>query len=519
MNKNWDEIRGKANREQNVPTKTFTHDGTQYALTGDHDRAHSHFHEARAHLGKMKRMNINNLPIITGERSYDDGTIATFKIVHGKEDIHITSPMAQLEIPPVEKPKGITEEIEQIVPVIRSVDNTHWVACMSGTFEPPYYHFPNSFEIPAEAFDDSIETDLDGQLISNGTSEYGGSIEPPELYFKAQTGQRDTGTTADQDYINLYEDLRYSATVDPSYATLSEEDYNHQTTLPGVWEFCYEIIDGVHAVYADSWSHDHTFSRDLEYNGELVPGLQKKYRSYVSRGGAWKAAGWNVENLDDPVPPLRLVVPPDGFQGAGYLAWDYLAPYYKGVSIEIDNVSNFASAYSLLTIDQLNSYSSPIECAWPSYQFPWDDVVTHKRNYSFQVNEKVFVFHSPPDFSDEISGGYLTFWIDPTGADDLHYDLYCPSNRLKYYGKEDPENAIGLMCGISREFPADYSGYTYLGFYYNYIGPNNDGQSTLFIPDITTEMQHIIPNVEGINDTVMFAGEIFLGLVKYEIEV
>ena len=147
MNTNWDEIRGKTEREQNVPTKTFTHNGTQYALTGDHQRAHSHFHEARAHLGKMKMINVNNLPIISGIKYFDDGSVATFKVVHGKEDIHITSPMAQLGGGVSSEKKG-TREIETLIPcfIVTAADEysdeiVGYIASMGGSFTGPYQWF------------------------------------------------------------------------------------------------------------------------------------------------------------------------------------------------------------------------------------------------------------------------------------------------------------------------------------------------------------------------------------------
>ena len=88
--------------------------------------------------------------------------------------------------------KKITERTEMqdmIVPLIRSTDNKYWVACLSGTFEGPYYAFENIQEITAEEMDDNAESELDGRMIATGTSPLNGA-DSPQLFFIAQSGIR-----------------------------------------------------------------------------------------------------------------------------------------------------------------------------------------------------------------------------------------------------------------------------------------------------------------------------------------
>ena len=510
MNKNWDEIRGKANQEQNVPIKTFTHDGTQYALIGDPDRAHSHFHEARAHLGKMKRMNVNNLPIISGERSYDDGTITTFKIVHGKEDVHIISPMAQLEISPVKEPEEEIVEVEQIVPVIRSVDNTHWVVCMSGTFEGPYYHFSNVFEIPAAAFDDNIEIDLDGQLISIGEDEYDGSVSPPELYFIAQTG---VSPEAD--------DCEWETVVDadePRYTELSVGEKKAFYVLSGTccvtgYPTGWGNPNGAKACYIMS-PPPYSFTKQ-HHNIFKVFGSPAALpdASLIETGNIFSI---NATGCTDPWDDCATAV---GFALDLYdVRVDGVGPstnypgianstnvvrttsisefgFHKSIRLEQDNVDNVAACYRVMEETE-TSLSSPTVtggCAeWVSSGYPTEsDEFLY--SYFFRVGSEVFTIQEP-------------------SSDDPVYMQHL-FNQVKYYGPDSIAKVTGMMSAVRYEAST---------FEYYYYGTNSAGDlagptqfaATFINPDWT----HEIENVIGLEDGIKFRGEIFLALVKYEIE-
>jgi hypothetical protein len=521
MNKNWDEIRGKAEPEQNVPTKTFTHQGTQYALTGDLDRAYSHFHEARAHLGKMKRMNVNELPIISGQQSFDDGSIATYKLVHGKEDIHITSPMAQLEVKPTKEEKGSTEEIEQIVPVIRSIDNTHWIACMSGTFEGPYLHFPNIFEIPVEAFDDNIETDLDGQLISIGDNEYDGSINAPELYFIAQTGVRpeeDDLDWTDGESSGEAGTLTWSAT--PEIAKCYD--------LYGNW-----IMDAM-AVGAYSPTPGVTYSSRLTlWGGDYAP-----YYTEFSSSSGGKVAD-NVPHYaihsdavfaSDPSPPsdeeMRLQVKEK------FDSWyaieaslnppfkDWNVRYYENTSSHIQSEQSLFDAENSIRAERGGSSKS---CSGYSIH-EQSSTTTRTQNYPYPSTtqtsngwvyggDAIYTTTETESFSDYFQVDDRKYLLAEHSG---YYPAYVPAyfNKMKYYNTDSIAAITGMMSAGIRE-----DGGTYSWFKYYYVGPNNHNEitETVFGTD-NGAWRHIIPNVEGIDDTVMFEGEIFLGLVKYEIE-
>ena len=494
MNTNWDEIRGKAEREQNVPTKTFTHDGTQYALTGDHQRAHSHFHEARAHLGKMKMINVNNLPIISGIKYFDDGSVATFKVVHGKEDIHIVSPMAQLggEIPPVPK-KGI-EEIEQIVPVIRSVDNLHWVACMSGTFEGPYYHFPNTFEIPEEAFDDNAEVDLNRQLISIGISPIEDSIEPPELYFIAQTGVRPEGD-------------EYELVPDSS----ASSDLSHTGNTVQV---CGDV--GL----TDTSGTGHEFSsasEKINVFGQTLSIPESNTSTTVTRSRTWITCSAGIEDvysvcaedLATPYlpPAYEFFAQPHESYSEGdsrhitSSSLDYF-PWSGNESVrpERGNIENFAACYRHTTRNIENLGAREYDpCAVSAVDYVYDIIDTDTETFCdyFKVDEVEYPLRGE---SDSTYPRFLQKGLKYYNTDSIAATTAITAALAKY-----------LLDGVEDSWP------------YYYVGPNSrdDLTRTLFIPEPGAfgPDGHIIPNVEGLDDTVLFKGEIFLGLVKYEIEV
>jgi len=484
MNKNWDEIRGKAEREQNVPTKNFTHDGTQYALTGDHERAHSHFHEARAHLGKMKMINVNNLPIISGIKYFDDGSVATFKVVHGKEDIHIISPMTQLggEVPPV--PKKSVDEVEKIVPVIRSDDNLHWIACLSGTFEGPYYYFPNIHEIPATAFDDNVEADLDKQLISVGVDLIEDSIEPPGLFFIAQTG-----IIPDE-----YEWVDGDSGASEVISLLGQSS----TTCGGAMTW-YESLTGIHSNY--NTQDLLVLGTDIGIPSYSSSTEDVRSRKYITKsGGSVPPPPWTDTSLvdsfyfDDPLSSFS-----EGDDWIRTIINESTVPWNSqySVRIELDAYDNLAVCYRYHASSYYYHGARPFEpCSVP---FPDYDVltesITHQYCDYFRVDTSVFPLR------EESADAYPQY----------------EGNGLKYYGPENMAAITGLMAAGVRQFD-NFSDYMYC-----YVGPNSDNAlSTTLFPSIDGLSRHEMSGVMGISDAdllgVLFQGEIFLGLIKYEIE-
>ena len=514
MNTNWDEIRGKAEREQNVPTKTFTHDGTQYALTGDHQRAHSHFHEARAHMGQLKRINVNNLPIISGIKYFDDGSVAMFKVVHGKEDIHIVSPIAQLggEIPPVPK-KGV-DEVEQIVPVFRSIDNTHWVACLSGTFEPPYYHFPNTFEIPAEALDDNIETDLDKQFISIGITLIEDGIDLPELYFVAQTGGRPSAAEIEWKY--------YVDANEPYYRELSFSEKQAYYVFSGTCcEGGYEYIGGpgFKACYSMA-PPQHSFTKEHHQEFEVFGQVAALPNSESSESGTTTSvhAGGCSDVWGDCETAIGFAMA-DYTQAKDLVAWGSSYPgvanseitsFTRGIGllgddgrsirVERDNVDNVASCYSIAEATETHTHTASVSGGCVFTANVGEDVYTTKHSYSycFRVDDDIFFLRGPT-------------------TEQYPYYSQGFDNQVKYYNTDSIASVTGMMSAVLAEFDSPEG-----WLEYNYVGPNSGGTIATpvrFYAEVNDDAYtHIIPNVEGIDDTVLFRGEIFLGLIKYEIE-
>jgi len=388
---------------------------------------------------------------------------------------------------------------------------THWVACLSGTFEGPYYHFPNTFEIPAEAFGDNIEVDLDGQLISIGTAPIEDSITDPELFFIAQTGIRpDLGTGE-----ALTGDI--SAIYDPRY------DANNYGVVANVY-FISLVGDEIHCeIEYYPWSY-YSYDISFEYNdtfyitttvwGEILAIPERTF----SRNTTYEGEGASQYSVQ---PTSEL-----NFWGEYYSLREYSVPTIVSTSVEREAVANFACCYAQTEIESTSQRDAVSATCAEKYRDdppPYIENTVRRKPYYFQVNEDSYKFYDTPEKTDDLSSweldGYPYRWSEyPPGQ-----ICYVEENMLKYYGPESRAQITGIMCGRVEDSEVDEESGAYinrqcLGFYYNYVGPRHDGISTvLYIPE-AGQYEHIIPNVEGIDDTVLFKGEIFLGLIKYEIE-
>jgi hypothetical protein len=517
-----------------MSNRFFIHQGTEYKYSGNEGLAHSHFHEVRNHLLGIKRTNVNNLPIVYGTKRFDDGTVAQYQLIHGREIVNVSAP-----IPPVisgeeHVRRTIIEEIEQIVPVIRSIDNQYWCACLSGTFNGPYYIFKNIYDLPPESFDDEIETDIDRQLISIGTEQIEDSIDDPQLYFIAQTGIRDTATN---DLYDVHQDIRadtnYQVMFDPSYETnnLTAQWLNYAHSIIGFWTYCPPWDNSLPyiATFAVSFSANSMFNSYYLYKGNplIIPEIVRGAGD--TRNGL---VGTNVATNHNDGPVGALEVSPNilhSFYGESSRSYDIAQIVIKGISIE--SVNSFSCSYCQEEISETNSWTNPLpDCGFLMVkEIPWDSIVNVIRNYWLQVDDNAFIFYSPPDFIDSPTA--FTSLRDHTGPGEENTDQYeclSDSNMIKYYGPDSLGNSTGIMCGRVNKW--QYGSDIYKinesceKFIYSYIGPNNriNGvqhiTSTEFIPNITTDYKHIIENVKIDDVDIEFKGEIFLGIIKYEVE-
>jgi hypothetical protein len=467
----------------------------------------------------IKRTNVNNLPIVYGTKRFDDGTVAQYQLIHGREIVNVVAP-----IPPV--PSGeehirITriDEIEQIVPCMRSTDNKWWVACLSGTFEPGYYLFGNIYDIPSGAFDDTIETDLDGQLISEGQDPIEGE-ELPSLHFIAQTGRRDTGTTnAYEDGNFIFSDTRFSYVTDPRYSvdssTVKWSEYTN--SLYGHWVNCPPGYAGV-AVYDISYNYNETFFNYYTYTGEEIPISRSRIGFSQDFLGQAGTKTWGVDIEYNP-PPGPLGSGLKSFFGEVTFVFDYSKVIINGISIEESNM--FACFFCDQINDEIKNFNNgtgTCEEFATSQETPWNYETPHKRTYFFQVDGLAFAFYLPSVFSRSTSGFY--YLNEEYGPDEGYNDgCFCDSNMLKYYGEVSLADTTGIMCCRINTWNIDEYGLKIeekcAGFYYNYIGPNTETIKTTFFPQKDGGYTHLI---DGIPEEIEFKGEIFLGLVKYEVE-
>lgn len=531
-----------------IPGRIFVHDGVRYQLHGNRETCMSHFHEVRAHHSLIKLQNVNRLPQVFGSKEFDDGTAATHQIVNGIEDVTISAPIIEVEEEP--NPQSIRTEIEQVVPVMRSACNQYWVASLDGTFEEPYYLFRNINDIPAEAFDDDIEADMDGQEISEGADYIEDGVTAPLLYFVAQTGARDTGSRDDDSDTSVYGDQRFQVETDDSYTdnTTAKLWDDFRLTCSGYWQECLgEAPRPCVAVYPIDYTYDQTFYRDITFSGDTIDIGPTKLRfrqqlsglagialsdGYINGGEGGCAA-------KEPPTYLLIIDYESGlnkdtdiasFFGSAVHVWDYSMIFPKAISIEEENTGLFACHYCDQVFDETDNFSTGDPSCFDlaaSREIPWDYNVEYLRKYSFQVSSNSYVFYEPPTFTG-FADGYSDIYKERYGSDEdgaLQHRCLSRSNMIKYYGPDSKGKDCGIMCGVAESFTLGEDGYetdnSYLGFYYNYIGPNteNDISTKLFIPEDTNQKEHIIANVAGLDDSVVFKGEVFLGVIKYDIEV
>ena len=397
--------------------------------------------------------------------------------------------------------------VSQIVPCIRSVDNLWWVACLSGTFEGPYYAFKNIYEIPAEEMADDTEVALDNKLISVGTAPLGGG-GPPKLFFIAQTGERaEIGDGALNEDISITSDPRYEI-ADPNLIFT-----NYMASLTPYYELCMPL--GISVGYYDlSFSCFDTFYRDFTVWGELLDAPKRKFHYGKSYEGQSIRLGGD--------PPGVL----NHFGGEYHVITDYVVPAIKGIRAERENVNNSACCYAEFITDQDATYSNPyadcVDAVNGVAPDPLPETI-YRKPYYFQVGELTYQFYEPP-LSEVVfpPGLYVSPWMDNLPGPQVNVE----DNMMKYYGPESRAAMTGIMCGRvdTQEFTDDQwhdpieGTESCLGFYYNYIGPRNENEitTTVFIPD-NGEYEHIIPGVMYEGEDIIFKGEIFLGMIQYTV--
>ena len=382
--------------------------------------------------------------------------------------------------------------VSQIVPCIRSVDNLWWVACLSGTFDGPYYAFKNIYEISAEEMDDNVEVELDKKLISIGTAPLGGG-DLPKLFFIAQTGARPEGE-------------EYELVPDSSFS----RDMSHTGNSI---QICGEIAK------TDTSGTGHEFataSEKINVFGQTLNIPESNTSTTVTRTRTWITCSTGVDKIyevcgeslaEETLPSItEFFARPQISYSDGdrfHLSSTTIDCFPWGgnesVRSERANTENFAACYRCATRNIENLGARGYEpCAYTAPDYVYDIIDTDTETFCdyFKVDAVDYPLR---------------------GESESIYPRFS-QRGLKYYNTDSPA-AITAITAARADYLLD--GVTYSWPYY-YVGPNSDYDlaRTLFIPDsgVYGGDGHIIPNVIGLDDdTVMFEGEIFLGMIQYTV--
>lgn len=479
---------------------------TNIELRGDRYRAEQ---LSLANTGKLlhevrKNAAFQNLSIYAQRRNFIDAYSGEelgeiyIQIVHGAEDVIVTVPPVGKEVK--KEKRKIIEVISQIVPVIRSIDNAHWIACMSGTFDGPYVHFPNTKDISDDVFyvfDSELE--YHNKLISTGSVYISDGTTFPDLYLIAPTGEQ---PDEDGDHPEEYE-----------WVDNSTSDSTYQYGGYSIW-IC---PDGKLGGYRDDFSgneYNHIL-KNLHVFYNEVDGLIFSLNTDHSLSRAWIVC--SVAEEPGPVTEQDVV---DNCGGRDY-SWITQTVFFDatpgggGLSFE----------------DGLTTQNGQSDTPWSgSYSVRAERAIIQNFAVCYRTTETYYTATDNYPFEPCTSGETLTtqedsstFYCDYIRVDSEVFPLRdrTPSafpkffqQDIRYYNTDRGEATTALIASNKGNIETNYERWLYY-----YVGPNSEGDlaTTEFIPE-SEGIYHIIPNVSGIDDDVFFGGKVFLGLVKYEIE-
>lgn len=474
----------------------------------------SHFHELRAHLGLMKMTNVQNLPIVFGTKEFDDGTTARFQLIHGRESIDVFAPSP---ITGGEIVKTVKEDYERIVPVIRSVDDEYWVACLGGGFNGPYYAFRNIHGITAEQLEDNNEYDLDKTLISKGDLPLSETTGIPSLYFISQTGIRVDFTLSD----GIGGNLTNSTDQQDTFSDLFQAHWD--TLIPPPTEECYPNGTQDQWIYYNNLNHlfEPRTHQHVEYGGDTIPTKGNQFD--FDRRMVGIAVIDTSNHYFEPAIPSPL--DPKSFGGTTETTFDEHKTTIFGGSLEVADVSKGAFSLSYqLQVGSVATQDPYVDCTDKASRrgIDYGDFAPTSRVYNFQVEDEVFPYHTPPDVGSSIGGLSSLGSYDEllvAGAQECHTD----HNMIKYYGEESGAKRTGIMCARIHLYTGEWDPDTYedipgecVQFMYNYAKLSDTKENKVITTTFPAEAgvsEHTIPSAEGIDNTTMFKGEIFMGRI------
>lgn len=385
--------------------------------------------------------------------------------VHGAETIVVDVPSGGAFVPKEELWKVDQYRLKRIVPIIRSSDNLYWVACLGTGFDGPYYVFENINNITEAELDGTSDSLLHNTKISTGKGVLYGDLSP-ELFFIAQTG-----VVADPEKIENGDFEWVDVTETSTSTTYVGEETFYCPSMAVVYYWTGDDL-------ANQTSTLNVFGTPLSIPVEYWDSVEVQNNSFpwqdVSVEDFWTNAQFIGKEIIITDSGLRVDV----------------ADQYS-VRIEPGDLTNFAAHYKTETWTYNYhevTITDPCDSETPTTV---EETETTLYQDYFQVDSTVFPLR------DSTASAFPKFTI----AD------------LKYYNTDNP----AAITGILSEYVEVVSGTEYSIKYY-YVGPKSDNtlHTTEFIPG-AWRFQHIIANVSGIDDTVQFGGDIFMGRIEIEL--
>jgi hypothetical protein len=468
-------------------------------LRGDQVQARSlaQAHAERLLMNFRRGRSFQELQIASQEHNFlgpDGALVGSIRLVYagGQEIVVITAPPSK----PSRRElilKRLSEGA-QFVPVFRSKDNRHFVVCLSGTFEPPYYVFENTTDTKAEKFLAENESELDGKLIATGTTPLGDS-EAPSLIYVAQTGTvYDSGDVEyDESEVPDPDEIKSINQYNGDEWVVTDEVLSREPVC------CSSIGKGTMHVDVD-------FERNYGYNVYATISGQRlsipsesstvSTHTWGTMGRSnWNKGSYSCEELEDAIEDAWVNGPYSLF-GVGY---DLGVNYQHADStldiggelgvISMDAAQRSAQLYQLVTITTALEYEvvSDGECDVASQNTTLETQEWDTKNY-FKVDDLEFLLplYTP---------GALRF---PEYVSDKEW--------VKYYGEESSAAITGMFSSI--EFYPE-PGVAIGDFTYGYVGPNNGNDITL------TSFETIVGghNLPGVDEEIQFDGDFFLGMI------
>jgi len=495
---------------------------TSIELKGDRVQARS---LAEAHVNRLlldfrKNASFQSLPIYSQTKKFYDQTGAYvgtvyMQTVNGAENV-VVSCWSGRKYVEEHLEMERSESVSMIVPCMRSTDNHWWVACLSGTFEGPYYAFENIGDaFTPEMMDDNAEADLDGQLLAIGMSPIN-NIPNPELYFIAQTGKRPDGnyewieaTDADTP---RWEELTRAEQLSYVHEVIGECCAANGDSAPGgpAMTACVSIAVSPFAYAKISHQSLNVFNQP-----SIVPNIvESETYNAVSEGFKICSFGLSSDCAFELITAYErydaYVADTEGDPTSSYAGlFDATTiDYTRGVFSfgSVDNSTRVEEAYAIngavcyrtreRTETTIQDITVSAECLADSTIVTTIDNTDLYCDY-FKVDATVFPLRTAS--SNEYPKYQQAFY-----------------NQVKYYNTDSMARITGMMSAYILETSS-----TSDWFEYNYVGPNsqNDIASTRFEEFLYGGYhEHSVADAQNLptdDEPVTFRGEIFLGEIRY----